>query len=429
MSRRISRLQKAGEDLYLRRKYEEAITVFQTILALDESDMSAKLWMTKTRARINREKNELKKQELYRKHGQLIPKEMIYHNWHWGPSVGHFEVRYSEPKPYVRPERKFHPRATDEEVAAQKKKAEASGSAEDYFELSMRYWSRKEQEKAVKAFFTAVSIDREVLANDDELLLTTVNKEVRELIESEKAKPADYMDGGRVGMIQGNRKEALQYLINAARLKPDYKDDVSKIIASYITSPEMEQMSMPADIFSYRQAYVFDDDADMIYLRIVGMPRQNNYIFPLDITLEHAAIKDIKIVSDDLAFAYAMPGIDSSARLWFVLPRKKDYYEYELKLIIYVDRKKTKWVDLSNFSIPPEQPDNWSFVIGSEFNFGESLPAGEYEKNIKGVKVAGYHLSRSDGKGPYLDLNNFIEPMPEKVDIWELIEGAGQLNF
>jgi tetratricopeptide (TPR) repeat protein len=429
MNTRIHRLQKKGEELYLRRKYEEALAVFETILSLDESDMEAKLWITKTKARVKRERNEEEKKNLYKKYGRLIPKEMSYHNWHWGPSVGHFEVKYSEPKPYNPPERKFHPKATDEEIAEQKAKAESSQAAEDYFELSMRYWSRRMKEKALNAYFTAVKIDPAILAEDDELMLETLYKEIIEVLENKNPTGKNYYDAGRIGMIQGDRRQAVQNLISASRLDKELKNEVSKIIASYVVSPEVKQSIVPPDIYSYRQAYVFDEDADMIYIRIVGIPRGNRLVFPLDITFDLKAIKKLEIASNDLAFAYAMPGQDKAARIWFVLPEKEEFAEYDLRLIAYVDRDYNTWIDLSNYAIPPEQPDNWSFVIGSEFNFGEMIPQGEFEKHLDGVQVTGYHLSRSEGKGPYIDLSYFKEPMPKEVDVWEFIENAGEIQF
>jgi len=426
MSRRIERMQKAGEEFFLRRKYEEALTVFENILALDDSDMKAKLWITKTKTRLMREQNEVEKQNLFRKYGQLIPEEMTYYNWHWGPTVGHFEVKYSEPKPYVPPVRKFHPKASDAEIKEQQTKAEKSNAAADYFELAMRYWSRKEQEKAIKAYFTAVRIDPEVLANDDELLLATAHENFQELIASGKAKPREYLTGGRVGMIQGDRRLAMKHLINAAALEPELKSDVSTIIASFITSPGIEQMSIPADIFSYRQAYVYDQEKDMIYLRLTGMTRNRNQIFPLDVTLDLDAVSKIELQSKDVVFAYAMPGMETAARLWFVLPEMQPDKEFEIKVVLHLNRKDMRWLDLSNFSVPLEQPDNWAFVIGSEFNFSSNLPEGEYKNNIDGVQIVGYHLSRSDGKGPYLVLEDFKEPMPKQLDIWQLMQAELQ---
>ncbi|MFZ5951787.1 MAG: hypothetical protein ACOYXC_13840 [Candidatus Rifleibacteriota bacterium] len=422
MNRRIERLQKAGEDLFLRRLYEDAIVVFEDILALDPSDMKAKLWINKSRARMLREQNEIEKQNLFKKYGKLIPREMIYQNWHWGPSVGHFEVRYSEPKPYVPPERKFHAKASDEEVKEQEKKAQASGLAQDYFELSMRYWSRKEKDKAIRAYLNAVQIDPEVLANDDELLLASASDDFHGLTQSGKATAEQFLTGGRIGMIQGDRRSAVKHLVKAATLDPKLRDEASSVIASFIASPGIEPMSIPADIFSFRQAYVHDKDSDKVYLRILGMPRNLNQIFPVDVTFDLSAVTRIEIQSPDLAFAYALPGIEGSARLWFVLPDKGPEAEYEIKVVLHVDRERSKWLDLSNFSIPAEQPDNWSFIIASEFNFGEGMPEGEYKKNVDGVQVAGYHLTRSDGKGPYLALENFKEPLPKPVDVWKLIE-------
>lgn len=429
MRRRIERFQSAGEDLYLRRKYEDAIVVFENILALDKHDLKSKLWITKAKERLLRERNEQEKKNLYKKYGQLLPKEMTMQNWHWGPSVGHFEVRYSKPKPYVHPVRKVHPKATDAELKEQDKKAKNSGNAEDYFELSMRYWSRKEKDKAIKSFFTAAKLDPEILANDDELLLSEVNAEIQEKLASDNPTANDYITSGRLGMIQGDRKLALKHLINSAVLNPKLKEDVSTIIASFIASPEIDSMSVPADIFSYRQAYVYDKDSDLIYLRLLGLPRNGNQIFPLDVTYDMGSIKKIELISKDVVFVLGFPGIGGAARLWFVLPEKKQYENYEIKVVLHMDRTQAKWVDLSNFSVPLEQPDNWSFIIGSEFNFSADLPKGEYEKNIDGVRVAGYHLSRSDGKGPYLAFDSFKEPMPKKMDIWNLMDAGYQSDL
>ncbi|HPW58539.1 MAG TPA: hypothetical protein PLK58_07850, partial [Candidatus Rifleibacterium sp.] len=53
---RISRLQSAGEDLFMRRRYEDSIVVFETILALDPGELKAKLWITKAQSQLLLEK-------------------------------------------------------------------------------------------------------------------------------------------------------------------------------------------------------------------------------------------------------------------------------------------------------------------------------------------------------------------------------------
>ncbi|MGM0598547.1 MAG: hypothetical protein ACQETH_01905 [Candidatus Rifleibacteriota bacterium] len=421
LSRRVDRLAQAGKDFYLRRKYEHALSIFSTILALDEDNLEAKMWINKVKNRLNREQNEKRKQNLYKKYGRLYPEEMIYHNWNWGPTVGHFEVKYSEPKPYNPPKREFHPTASDEEIKEQKQKAEKSGKAEDYFELAMRYWSRKMQTKALTAYFKAKEIDPQILARDDELLLASAIEDSREKISDGQAGGKEYFTSGQLGMIQGDRKMAVKHLLNASVLDPNLKSEVSGLIASFIVSPAAKEISVPPELFSYRQAYVYNNDQDMLYLQLTGLPRENNLIFPVDVAFDLAAVEKIEIKSDDAVFVYALPGIDGSARLWFAVPPKNKFAEYKIRAIIYLNREKKKWLDLSNYSMLEGQPDNWAYIIGSEFNFGEHVPQGEYEKNFDGIQVTGYHLALTDGKGPQISFSNFTEPLPGDANIWELM--------
>ncbi|MBU1106097.1 MAG: hypothetical protein KKB51_05455 [Candidatus Riflebacteria bacterium] len=424
---RISRLHAAAEDLYRRRRYEDAILVFDTILALDKSDLKSKLWIAKARTEISKEQNELIKQERFRKYGHLIPKDQIYDNWHWGPSVGHFEIRYSEPKPYVRPVRKVRPAASDAEIAEADKKAEKSGTADDYFELAMMNWSRKDAEKALKAYFKAVALDSEVLARDDEMLLMTVSSEVEARINSGKVAAAEYLDSGKLLMIQGDLKRAVSHLVKAVELDSKLKQEVSDILLTLVESPQIELLTAPPEVLGFRQAYVFDKESDTVYVKVTLIPKKRGQIVPIDITMAADAAKKIDVKSKDVVMAFGIPGVDNALRIWAILPEKEEEFaEYEVKLAINIDRNILNYLDLSNYSLSVEQPDNWSFVIGSEFNFSKDLLKGEYEKNLEGLQITGYHLSVSEGRGPMLLLSNFKEPLPRKIDIWKLIETGGE---
>lgn len=430
MEKRIERFQSSGEDLFLRRRYEDAIAVFQTILALDAGDMKAKLWMTKAQVQILAEQSELNKKALYKKYGHLISEDKIYENWHWGPSIGHFEVRYSEPKPYVPKVRKVRPKASDAEVAAASKKAESSGDAADLFELAMLCWSRRDNDKALKAFFDAYAINKEILAKDDEFLLSTISDEVDAKTVSGKATARDYLTSGKLGLLQGDRQRAVNHLVKAATVDDKLKEEIKKVIGGFVATPQVETVSAPPDIFSFRQAYVFDKGSDKLYLRVILIPKGKGQVVPIDLTMKAASAKDIELVSKDVMFAYAQPGIDESLRLWLILPEKEgEFPEYEIKLAINLDRAAAQAFELSNFALPPEQPDNWSFVIGSEFNFSESIAKGDFEKNIEGTRIAGYHLSVTAGKGPFISLESFKEPLPKKIDIWKLIETGGETSL
>ncbi len=422
MKTRILRMQKAGEELFLRRRYEEALVVFRNILSLDKKNMSAMLWITKVSEKKLREKQQEDKKDLYRRYGQLIPKEMTYHNWHWGPSAGHFEVRYSKPKPYVPPVRKVHPKASDEQIKEAEKLAE-SGKAEDLFELSMRYWSRRMTDKAVAAFFKATKADPIILANDDELLLATVREEIDKKIESGKASPVDYFTSGKIAMIQGDRKLASSHLIKAAMGDKKLKSEINPIMLDFVENVIAKEQPVPADIFSFRQAYVYENQQDLIYLDISLTPRTDGTIIPIDLSLSQKSVSKIEIVSDDAVFAYSLKGVEDSLRIWVVLAEKDSRFaQFDVKMILHIDNKAAPYVELSNYNQSAEQPDNWAFVVGPETSFGESFPKGDQEKLDKGLKISGFQLGLYDGRGPMLDLSNFKNPLPRKVNIWKLIE-------
>ncbi len=424
---RLSRLQSAGEDLFMRRRYEDSIVVFETILALDPGELKAKLWITKAQSQLLLEKNAANKQALYRKYGHLTPKDKIYENWRWGPSVGHFEVRYSEPKPYVPKVRKLRPKATDAEIAAARKKAEASGDAADMFELAMQHWSRKEQEKALKAFFDAYAINPEVLGRDDEYMLSTISEEVDAKTAAGKASAKDYLTSGKLGLIQGDRQRAVNHLVRAAAMDPKSREEARKELGMFLATSQVDTVSLPAEVFSFRQAYVFDKGLDKLYLRIVLLPKNRAQVVPVDMMLKNESVKDIEIASKDVAFAFQQPGIDESMRLYLVLPEKEEEFpQYEVRLILTLDRDKSQTFELSNFVTGENLPDNWSFVFSSEYNLSESLAKGDFEKSIDGMKISGWHLAITAGKGPFIPLESFKEPLPKPVDIWKLIENGGE---
>lgn len=422
---RISRLQAAAEDLFRRRRYEDSIVVFETILALDESDLKAKLWIAKARTELKRERDELNKQERYRRYGQLIPK--LKDDLLDDKALGYFEVRYSEPKPYVPPVRKIRPPASEAEINAQKEKAEKSGAAADYFELAMLHWSKKEAENALKAYFKAVSLDSEILAMDDEQLLLKVSAEVEKRIEGGKVSADEFLDSGKLLMVQGELRRAVNHLVKAAQLDAKTRQEASDILLTLIESPQIEVVSAPPDLIGFRQAYVFDKEADTVYVRVTLIPKERGQIVPIDITIPADAVDKIEVKSKDTVMAFGKPGVDNALRVWAVLPEKEeDFAEYELRLALNIDRKILSYLELSNYSLSLDMPDNWSFIIGSEFNFSENVPKGEYEKNLEGVQISGYHLPVSEGKGPTLLLSDFKQPLPREVDIWKIIETGGE---
>lgn len=424
ISKRIARMQKIGEDFFLRRKYETAIQVFKDIQALDKKNMKAMLWITKARQKLMLEKNELTKKQLYKKFGQLTPKELIYHNWTWGPTVGAFKVRYSKPKPYVPPVRKVHPRASDKDIAEMVAKAK-SGKAADLFELAMRYWSRKETNKAIDAMSKAVKADRKILENDDELLLATAENNLDKKIAENKASPSDLLARGKLAMLQGDTQTGIKILSSAARKYPKFKHDVEPFLLEQVKIYQNTNKIIPADIFSFRQAYVFEENESRIYVSTTLLPKPGSYIVPLDITVPMTAIKSIKTASKDVLFAYAMKSSNEmTTRLWVVLGTKEDKYaNYDVKLIITLNTEKEDYIELSNFNLASNQPDNWSFVIGPEVSFGSDFQKGEIDQVKDGIKVSGFQLGLYDGKGPFIPTSDFkVNPLPRKINVWKIMQ-------
>ena len=127
--------------------------------------------------------------------------------------------------------------------------------------------------------------------------------------------------------------------------------------------------------------------------------------------------------SDDAVFAYSLKGVGDSLRIWVVLAEKDSRFaQFDVKMILHIDNKVAPYVELSNYNQSAEQPDNWAFVVGPETSFGESFPKADQEKLDKGLKISGFQLGLYDGRGPMLDLSNFKNPLPRKVNIWKLME-------
>ena len=427
VSTRVENLIKAGKDLFLRRRFEDAKSIFQMAVDIDKNSLEAKMWISKTNNVLAEERNEAKKRALYEKWGHLTPIDKIYENWHWGPEVGHFEVRYSKPKPYVPVVRKFRPKATDAEIAEALSLYKKEKTADNAFELSMRYWSQRKKLEAIKYYFEAIELNIEVLARDDEYMLSMISEELEAKLEKGSLSGQEYLTLGRLALIQGNQTDGIKNIVKSTEIDKKLKDTASKILKDYVDKASvLELNNLPSEIYSFRQAYVFDKDKDYVYMRIVLSPRDSNRLIPIDTTISDGTIDNIKIVSaKEVLHVFNKPVIDDASRLYLLLPEKEgDYPEYEVKLIITLKRAQeaVEGIELSNFALPPEQEDNWSFIIASEFNNNEGVALGNYEKIDKGIRVSGYHLGTSKGKGPYIPFQKFTESLPDGTDVWKIIE-------
>ena len=419
---RVDNLLKAGKDLYLRRRYEDARSVFQMVLNMDKDNLEAQFYISKIANNLELEQNERNKQALYKKWGHLTPIDKIYENWRWGPEVGHFEVRYSEPKPYVPAVRKFRPKATDEEVAKALKAYKASKTADNGFELAMCYWSRREKDNAIKYYLEATDMDPEILGRDDEYMLSMISEELEEKLSTGKPTANDYLTYGRLALIQGNRDAGITSVIKAATKDSKLSKLADQTLSSYIARG-VDIIGIPAEFYSFRQAYVFDKDKDSIYMRVILCPKDKRQLIPIDTTLPASTTGNISIESKDALFIYNEPGIGNSTRLWVALPEKEgEFPEYEVRLIISLKREESHGIELSNYVLPAEQPDNWSFIITSEFNTDRSDIPKNYEKIENGLRISAYHLGTSDGKGPYIPFEDYKESLPSDANVWKILE-------
>ncbi len=423
---RIDKLMKAGEDLFIRHLYEEARSVFKIVLDMDENNLDAKFWMAKVNNVLQAEQSERNKQALYKKWGHLTPIDKIYENWHWGPEVGHFEVRYHEAKPYPHYERKFRPRATDEEINKALTAYKKSKTADNAFELAMRYWSQRNESEAMKYYFEAVDISSDILGKDDEYMLSMISEKYEEKLAKGNASAQDYFTTGRLALIQGNSYDGVRNLIRASKMDKKLGPNVKKSIEKYVTDGYPNIVGIPAEYYSFRQAYVFDKNKDRVYMRLIIYPINKRPLIPVDTAIPVSYIENITIASKDVLYVFNKPGLDDSARLWLTLPEKEGKYpEYEVKIILDLKRSDSEYdgVELSNFGLYSDQEDNWSFIISSEFDeYEDPGLSSDYEKTENGVRIKGYNLLYSEGKGPFILFNRFNEALPSDADIWKIIE-------
>lgn len=426
--KRVESLLKAGEDLFLRRLYSEANSVFKMVLDLDKNNLNAKVWMAKINNIYQAEQYEENKKALYKKWGHLTPIDKIYQNWHWGPEVGHFEVRYSEPKPYVPTVRKFRPKATEEEIKKALNAYKKEKTATNTFELALLYWSQRKKSEALKYYFEAADLSSDILGNDDDYMVSMITEELEEKLNKGKTTAQDHLTYGRLALLQGNTKDGIHNLIKSVKMDKSLSPIAKNSIDRFISDGFSNIVGIPAEIYSFRQAYVFNKNKDMFYLRVIVCPVDKRQLIPIDTTLPASFTGDITIASKDILYAYKKTGIDDSVRLWVALPEKAGKYpEYELRLIINLKRgidydEDAGGIELSNFGLPSEMTDNWSFVISSEFDNTDPAIPGDYSKVENGVRVYGYHLGTTDGKGPYVSFRDFSESLPSDADVWKIIE-------
>lgn len=426
LSVKMSRLFSAGQDLFNRRRYEEAQAVFESMRTLDEHDLLSVFWVKKCRERLDREANEKRKSDNLRQTGRLFPKEDVYTNWHWGPEVGHFEVRTSKPKPYVEPVRKVRARAGDADLA--KAKSAAGSSPDALFELAMVHWSRKENGPALDALEKAADLNPDVLARDDEGLAAAAHDELQAAMEKGKPAPAQLLRAGRVAILQGDLPEAFRALIRAATEDEKLIGDVKPLMQKLVDTGKTEFLFRAPEVWTYRQAYAFENDEDRLYLKLAMAPRAPVPMAPLDLMFERGAIGSVDVLDSDVLFTLVDPAATETTRLWIVGKYRESDGPTEVngRLVFHFRKDGLSFLDMSNFNAAPELPDNWSLVVGAEGAFSPGFPPAELEKTENGVTIKAFQLRMNTGKGPVLSLTELRRPLAGAVDVWKMMDNAAQ---
>lgn len=425
LSVRLTRLTQAGIHLFDRRRYEEAIPVFESIYQLDPKNLGAMYWIRKCQEKLDRERNELAKADLYRRYGALGPREHKYDNWRWGPEVGHFEIRTSKPKPYVPPVRKRHPKATDEQIA-KAKEAAAGGDPAPLFELAMQHWSRGEKAPALDAFEEAVEKDPEVAGNDDEGMLAQLSDEIIPLASTPDATGGQLLMAGRVARLQGDIPGMIRMLVKAVTRDPTLSDTAKKYFEALVMTGKTEFLQKIPDIYSFRQAYAFEQDEDRFYMKTTLAPTTTFPMMPIDLLFDWTAIKGIDILASDVLYVFIDPAMKDMTRLWVVTREKGgDYPTWFAKLLVHLDKDNLPSLDLSNVNVSPDLPDNWSVVFGPDKAFGEGFPPPQFEEAQDSFLIKGFQLGTSRGRGPSLPLRDFRIAPPPAFDVWKAMDRVG----
>lgn len=414
-----------GKDLFNRRRYEEAASVFEAMKSLDERNLDAELWLQKCHERLSQEKNENTKAQIIKQQGSLKNKESGYENWTWGPTSGHFEIRTSKPKPHIIPPKKIRPRATDGEVAKAMLGA-AKNNAKALFDLAMLHHSRKEPELAIMSWERAVEIDANILALDDEGLTSTILEEADKALENGTITPELRLLTARVSLWQGDWGQAITHFIKAASKNPALKDKAGKGLKKIIDSGKTDFLKRPPDIDSIFLAYAFENKEDRLYFQADFIPRTPLYIFPFDLEVESAVVKSVEILSPDVLFVFRDPFTTDTSKLWIVGKDSSDQFKrLRARLIVHLDPA-VNGVNISNYNCEGPIPGNWGLVFGLPESFYSGFLPPVVEKNLNGVLLKAYQLSRTNGKGPTLVLQDFRKPLPAKIDVWKCIEEIGR---
>ena len=415
---KLQRLEKAGEDFFMRRRYEDAIGVFDAMDLLDKGNLTALLWRKKCDEKLFQEKSEKFKANLLRNKGSLLLKERLYDNWTWGPMVGHFEIRESKPKPYVPPVKKIRPPISDAEL---KKLKDAGTDAAGLFDLALGLNSRKDTEKAFDALDEAALRDPEIMGRDDEGLVAGLQERFSLAFSTGKITPKERLLAARVAMFSGDLSDAVLQFIKAASREDALKAEAQKGVERILSMGKIEFLQKPPEIFRFAQVYSWQGNEDRVYVAARINPTTPHYVFPFDFPFDPKSIETVEIQGGDFLFGTIDPSATESTRIWF---SGKDIGDeprnLELQAVI---RFKPGLIDLdlTTWSVPAELANNWSVIVGPTTAFTPDFPAPQKQKGDGGVDIKGFQVQQSGGKGPYLQVDVFHKTLPHEVDVFKAL--------
>ncbi|MBF0406231.1 MAG: hypothetical protein HQM10_02670 [Candidatus Riflebacteria bacterium] len=423
LNTKLNRLQVAGEDFYKRRLYEEAIGVFEAMLILDRGNLDAYYWIKKSQERIDREKSEKNKAELYQKKGSLVIKESKFDNWIWGPTAGHFEVRVSKPKPRIIPPKKDRARVSDSDVEKLLAEAKKSPSASNSFELAMAYKSRSEYSEAIEWYLKAAELDRKILELDDEGLTGELSEKYQAAKENGQISPPERLRAASVNFIQGDFPESVIDYIKSASKDPTLKLASKSGLEKIIGTGRTEFLQTKPEILSFRQAYLWENGEDSVYLKIRFRPTSPLFLVPFELPIDYENLKTVEIRSENVLYIIPDKTSDNPLRLWVACKDIGDSIPVvEMKAVLRLKPSKLIQFDFSNYYCIPETGDNWSVVLGDNSTFCPGFMKGTIESTKEGLMVKAFDLYQSKGRGPTLDLRDFRRNLGKSVNVWKIID-------
>ncbi len=144
---------------------------------------------------------------------------------------------------------------------------------------------------------------------------------------------------------------------------------------------------------------------------------------PLDFNFDPTVVKRLEILGSDTLFVIQDAHATDATRLWIVSRNEEGKSpSRDFKAIFHFDPANLTYLELSNYNVPPDLPDNWSILVGPDAAFQQMFPISQFDETDGGVTTKGFQLRLNTGKGPAFYIKDFRQPLPKSPDVWKLME-------